>query len=972
MVAMLKRVLVVVLLASCGGGGNQTPGPDAGPDAPVVSVDAQPCGNGIIDPGEQCDDFNAMSGDGCSASCQLETGFVCPRVGAPCIHLVYCGDGVVEPPEQCDDGNSIPGDGCSGTCQTEPNFVCTTPGQLCTSTIICGDGVVEGNEACDDGTTTGTAGCSADCSQVNPGWTCPAGGGQCTMAPVPMCGDASLDPGEQCDDGNTADGDGCSSMCLVEAGYTCPMPGMKCTLIEFCGDSVISLDINEQCDDGNATSGDGCSAQCQLEPNFVCPVPGMPCVSTVVCGDGKVSGSETCDDGNTNSNDGCSSSCQVEMGWTCPNPGRPCVARLCGDGVIAGNEQCDMGAQNGTNQGCDAQCKVQSGWACTGNVCHQTTCGDGVVEGSEQCDDGNLRPFDGCSPTCTIEPKCNGGSCTAVCGDGLKFPGEECDDGNTKDGDGCSHDCKIETGWTCTATDQTPPATLVIPILYRDMLYKGTTSPGPGHVDFQNYNAGLVTGLVKSTLGSDGEPVFNSTGGSKQSLTDATDFCWWYHDKDCSAPGATNPFARQVFVDKNGAPTTLSLAQISPNVYQFNSSKFYPVDGLGWVTQTDHDCGDTLAHNFSFTSELHYPFTYKASSAPTFSFTGDDDVWVFINGHLAVDLGGVHGATSGSVTLDAAHATSFGLVDGGMYSIDLFQAERHTCASNYKVTLSGFTHTVSTCAPICGDGVVEGNEVCDDGKNDGTYGGCMPGCLARAPFCGDALVQNPPEQCDDGTNLATYGGTSKVCGPGCVFAPYCGDGNVSNGEQCDEGPLNGSGYGHCSAACTFGARCGDGIKQAPEQCDDGIRNGASNDPCQADCTLKCGNGVVDPGEQCDDGVTNNTGGYGKCNPNCTLGARCGDGVKQPPEQCDNGTNNGSYGTCNPDCTLAPYCGDGHVDGTEQCDLGSQNSATAYGPGKCTSACMVAPFCGDGIVEPAFGEQCDGTAGCSTDCTYPIQ
>src|SRR5258707_7501772 len=138
---MGKRVLVVVLLASCSS--NADPGaPDAGIDTPVITPDAQPCGNGVIEPGEQCDDFNATGGDGCSASCQLEAGFVCPTVGSPCIQLVYCGDGIVEPPEQCDDGNSIPGDGCSGTCQTEPNFVCTNPGQLCTSTIICGDGVV--------------------------------------------------------------------------------------------------------------------------------------------------------------------------------------------------------------------------------------------------------------------------------------------------------------------------------------------------------------------------------------------------------------------------------------------------------------------------------------------------------------------------------------------------------------------------------------------------------------------------------------------------------------------------------------------------------------------------------------------------------------------------------------------------------------------------------------------------------------
>src|SRR5439155_21330350 len=103
----------------------------------------------------------------------------------------------------------------------------------------------------------------------------------------------------------------------------------------------------------------------------------------------------------------------------------------------------------------------------------------GNQEGSEQCDDGNLIPFDKCSPTCTKEPVCTGGACTAVCGDGLVFPpaaglpGEECDDGNVQDGDGCDHNCKLEpnSGFSCPNTNQPPPATLVIPILYRDMRY---------------------------------------------------------------------------------------------------------------------------------------------------------------------------------------------------------------------------------------------------------------------------------------------------------------------------------------------------------------------------------------------------------------------------------------------------------------------------------------------------------------------
>jgi fibro-slime domain-containing protein len=975
------------------------------PGSPCAKTTATPvCGDGKIQSGEQCDDGNTASGDGCSATCRLEQGWTCPTPGMACKPLQYCGDGIVQTSlgEQCDDGNAIPGDGCSGVCKIEPGYACPTAGSPCVRIWVCGNGKVDPGEACDDGNTTSGDGCSSTCT-VEPGYTCPnvsGSGGPCVKAKVNTCGDGILAGTEQCDDGNTNSGDGCSSTCTAEPGYTCPTPGSACNKIEFCGDGVVNLDLGEHCDDGNTTSGDGCSALCQLEPNYVCPTPGALCVSTVRCGDGKVAGSEQCDDGNAVSGDGCSSTCQVEAGWQCPTPNVKCVAKQCGDGIIAGDEQCDDGNAV-PGDGCSATCQIESGYACgaaptppPASACHPTVCGDGVKEGSEQCDDGNLIPYDGCSPTCTIEARCDGlGGCTGVCGDGLVFPSEQCDDGNTLSGDGCSATCQLEigAGFTCVNTNEPPAATLTIPILYRDMLYWNTSSfpsPGPvggGHPDFNRFISGVVPGLVKPNLGADHEPLWNSNGtGGSTSLTGAVDFCWWYHEADCNGAGSTNPYAKRVYQDLSGNPTTLTLAQqgAGSNVYEFNNQLFFPLDGLGWNAgtnpQTDVSCGTTTQHNFSFTSELHYPFTYQASApTATFSFTGDDSVWAFINNQLVVDIGGVHAAANGSVTLDAAEATTLGLSDGGWYSIDLFQAEEHTCASTYKVTLSGFVHTVTQCQTACGDSIVAGTEQCDEGAANGTgYGHCTSSCTL-GPRCGDAILQTPPEQCDDGTNLTTYGGTSKVCGPGCQFAPYCGDGVVSNGEQCDEGTNNGAGYGHCTSSCTLGPRCGDGLLQSAsgEQCDDGINNGSTGDRCSATCTLKCGDGVVEPGEQCDDGAANNTGGYGKCNANCTLGPWCGDAlVQNPPEKCDDGKNDGTYGTCNSNCSFAGYCGDGIVQNPpETCDLGAANSASAYGKNACTNRCTPAPYCGDKNVDGLFGETCDdginsGLPGsCTPDC-----
>jgi cysteine-rich repeat protein len=170
-----------------------------------------------------------------------------------------------------------------------------------------------------------------------------------------------------------------------------------------------------------------------------------------------------------------------------------------------------------------------------------------------------------------------------------------------------------------------------------------------------------------------------------------------------------------------------------------------------------------------------------------------------------------------------------------MYEMALFQAERHTHGSNYKLTLSGFVKSVTECKSVCGDGIVTPDEVCDDGTNDGSYGSCAPGCQGRGPFCGDGILQTDHETCDDGVNLSPYGG----CAPGCVAGGSCGDGKVDSrfGEQCDDG-TNAGDYGGCGKTCKLGPRCGDGVKQAAfgEQCDDG--NTSNGDTCTTQCRLR--------------------------------------------------------------------------------------------------------------------------------------
>ena len=163
----------------------------------------------------------------------------------------------------------------------------------------------------------------------------------------------------------------------------------------------------------------------------------------------------------------------------------------------------------------------------------------------------------------------------------------------------------------------------------------------------------------------------------------------------------------------------------------------------------------------------------------------------------------------------------------------------------------------------------------------------------------------------------------------CGDDPFCGDGNLDDGEECDDGN-NEDGDG-CAADCTTEPFCGDGNLDPGEECDDG--NNVDGDGCSAECTLDpfCGDGHLDPGEECDDG--NNVDGDG-CSANCTLDPFCGDGNLDEGEECDDGNNVDGDG-CSAECTLDPFCGDGVLDPGEQCDDG--NNVDGDG---CSATCDV--------------------------------
>lgn len=125
--------------------------------APFAAIKAG-CGDGLVTGTELCDDKNLTAGDGCSATCTVETGFQC-STGQPSKCWSTCGDGVVAANERCDDGNTLSEDGCSSLCKDEFGFKCTGSPSVCAVPAFCGNGVVETGETCDDGNSRQFDGC---------------------------------------------------------------------------------------------------------------------------------------------------------------------------------------------------------------------------------------------------------------------------------------------------------------------------------------------------------------------------------------------------------------------------------------------------------------------------------------------------------------------------------------------------------------------------------------------------------------------------------------------------------------------------------------------------------------------------------------------------------------------------------------------------------------------------------------------
>ena len=580
-----------------------------------------------------------------------------------------------------------------------------------------------------------------------------------------------LDPRRECDDGNTTGGDGCSASCVVEPGYTCPTPASTARRSSAAATASSASTSASSATTATSTPATAARRRCQLGAELRrARHPGQPCVSTVVCGDGKITGSETCDDGNTTRGRRLLGDVPGRDRLELPDAGAALHrAERAATAIVAGNEQCDDGNGangNGMQHGCSRDLHgSQRGLGVPGQRLPPTTCGDGrQARAGEQCDDGNTDPVRRLLADLHDRADVRGRHVHRGVRRRPQVPAASSATTATRsDGDGCARPARSSRAGPAPRRTSRPPATLDDPDpLPRHASTTARRRPAPGTPDFEN----LQQRPRDRPRHSDARRRQRAGVEVEQRLERATpsldrrDELLLVVPRDRLQRRGRRRTRTTSSSTSTAAsnPTTLTLdADLDERLPVRQPARSIPLDGLGWNAganpQTDNDCdGSTaqlLVHERApLPVHVHGEQRRRRSPSPATTTCGSSSTatsrWTSAASTARLERqrhARRRDRDARSASIDGGHVLDRPVPGRAPH----LRLELHADAVAASPTRSARARRSAATASSTG------NEVCDDGTNNGAYGSCMPGCMARAPLLRRRDRHRARrEQCDDG------------------------------------------------------------------------------------------------------------------------------------------------------------------------------------------------------------------------------
>lgn len=225
-----------------------------------------------------------------------------------------------------------------------------------------------------------------------------------------------------------------------------------------------------------------------------------------------------------------------------------------------------------------------------------------------------------------------------------------------------------------------------------------------GNLATNNKCGGHVLGMVQDTLVNGNPARVDPLEYPWAQCSAAHEIEKWFVPETLATDAAgkkyTNAVCRDIDLTLDEEGFWLADITEAGNCNDAENPGFYPIDDFKYL-----DSAMTLynpkydsvvqgcRHNYSFSMKISASFQYVKGQY--FEFRGDDDVWVFINNRLVVDIGGCHSPVEGSVNLD-----TLGLVEGNEYPFHIFFSERNATGSNFKMRTSINLQTEKTYYPV--------------------------------------------------------------------------------------------------------------------------------------------------------------------------------------------------------------------------------------------------------------------------------